>query len=312
MQLARLDVAARFQFYPVCYRAARASTTLKRRYQDADASSDFPLQAYAQVLALLKPGVRSTWKKPEKLDACLDYGPPVSPDANSHTMLETLRSSEYRAFIDRACADLSRFKGAYHRRVDWSAGRLLLQGLLTDTPPKGLQRQYSLRCGNIHGDANSRNFLFGKNCSGAPCTLQVIDCGCHATKAPLLFDPAQLESDLKINLMATEAASGYQEIDPRQLPGWIAMERRSLDRPFDFRISTNLPESVKRAYNVVRSIRERVQELSAKGSDGQPDPRPYFYFLLYWTLRKVRHAAVPPTKRLFAMASVFLLLERLD
>jgi hypothetical protein len=312
------DPAARPRFhpaYPVCYLAARDSKTLKAHYQAAPAGSTFPQAAYSQVVCLLRIRSSPSWRDPSMLDECEDFGP-ASPTNPRQTILKTLRSAKYRAFIDRACLDLDRLKTACGDKVSWADGIRLLNGLLTDVSPAGIAKQYSLCFGDIHGDANSRNLLFGNGAAGTPCgrlvcDLQVIDCGSHASDAPLLFDPPQLESDLKINLMATEEASGYEEIDAAQLPKWIEMEKLSIEKPFAFDIPEDQPESVKRAYGIVKLIRGRVQEISPKDEKGEPDPHPYFYFLLYWTLRKLSVPAVPPTKRLFAMASVFLLLEHL-
>ena len=300
------------EFYPVCYRSAKASKTLRMHYRGAAAGSTFARDAYSQVVDLLRIRNSPSLKPPAMLFECSDFGPAATPTADGRTILATLQSSEYRAFIEGACEELSRFAAAYKGTVDMPAGRLRLQNLLTGTLPTGMTQQYPQFCGNIHGDANSRNFLFTTNVAGAPSGLQVIDCGCHSTDAPLLFDPAQLESDLKVNLMASELKSGYEEIDVARLPEWVRMERLSLDGPFAFKIPAHLPDSVQRAYGIVKLIRERVQEISPLDAAVHPDPRPYFHFLLYWTLRKLRHTAVPPNKRLFVLASVFLLLERLQ
>jgi hypothetical protein len=299
-------------FYPVCYESTRASKTLKELYQDAPAVSLLPQDAYRAVIKLLRTNNPRLTKPPEMLFECRDYGPPARPADDRRTILDTLLRSEYRVFIERACQDLGRFEAALKREVNWSSGLHLLQGLLTGTLPSGMRQQYSLVHGHIHGDANSRNFLFTTDPTGAPSGVQVIDCGCHASGAPLLFDPAQLESDLKINLMTSETASSYEEIDVAQLPLWIRMERRAIKEPFTFKIPQRSPASVKRAYAAVQVIRGYVQRTPSKDAKGQPSPNPYFYFLLYWTLRKLRHPAVPPTKRLFAMASVFLLLKELN
>jgi hypothetical protein len=310
-QSAPLAAVTRKPLYPVCYESARASKTLKAHFQGA-ADTTFSPKAYAEVVDLLRVKNSPNPKPLAFLYQCPDYGPPA-PMGVRGTILDTLRSSEYQAFIKHALQDLTRWKGACNSTVDWVHGSELLNGLLKGALPGKINKQYSLVYGHSHGDANSRNFLFSEEPVYPPYDLQVIDCGCHHLDAPLLFDPAQLESDLKVNLMASEAASGYEEIDAAQLPQWIEMEKQSLDAPFTFTIPTaGVPESMERAYKIVQVIRGYVQRIPSKNAKGQPDPIPYFYFLLYWTLRKLRHPAVPPTKRLYAMASVFLLLERLQ
>jgi hypothetical protein len=303
-----LVAALHKRLYPVCYGSARVSKTLKARYQAAGAVSNFPQDAYKEIIHVLKITNPKTKSRRATLSKCPDYGPPV-PAGARNTILNMLQSDVYDAFIEHARQDLSRWEAACEGSARWwSDGLLLLKELLAGPLPGKIEQQYELVLGHIHGDANSRNFLFGTD----PSRLQVIDCGCHAADAPLLFDLAQIESDLKVNLMASEAVSGYEEIDVGQLPLWIEMEKLVTEHPFIFKIPASMPASVKRAYGIVKAIRLRLGEIPPRDVHGQADPTPYFYFLLYWTLRKLRHPAVPPTKRLFAMASVFLLLERLQ
>jgi hypothetical protein len=74
----------------------------------------------------------------------------------------------------------------------------------------------------VHCDANSRNFLFDGTTLEAPDGLQIVDCGGYKEFAPLVFDLAQLEADLKFVLMGSEKDSGYDEINPAVLKSkWV-------------------------------------------------------------------------------------------
>jgi len=306
----RLEKEGRLPLYPICYQGAKVTTTLKRFYAQCP-HEDKILRAYRQVLDVFKLKNDPVLADPDMLYLCLDYGPPPTkqrPPLNS--LLQTLRSAPYRFFLDAAIEELGRYWPACNTGLDWHECELHLRELLHDKLPLGLVSQSSLWRGHVHADANSRNFLFNSE-TPDPSGLQIIDCGCYSKDAPLLFDPAQMESDLKINLMATEERGTFGEIDVHQLPHWIEQEASSIAGPFDFEIPAGVGSSIRRAYRVVRLLRARVRELSPDFNN-KPDIRAYYLFLLYWTLRKLRHTSVPHAKRLFALASVFLLYEQLN
>ncbi|MGD0511607.1 MAG: hypothetical protein ABSA33_07275, partial [Candidatus Micrarchaeaceae archaeon] len=139
---------------------------------------------------------------------------------------------------------------------------------------------------------------------------QIVDCGGYKQNAPLVFDLAQLEADLKFVLMGTEEQSGYKEIDPTFLQEDLAVEeKRAIDASLAYRGSTSTDESLRRCYNIVGLIRERAQRISRGDEYG----RAYLYCLLYWTLRKTRlPGRIHSVKCIFAFYSAGLIIRKLE
>jgi hypothetical protein len=183
--------------------------------------------------------------------------------------------------------------------------------LLGDWEPPALRSACPVMLGHVHGDANSRNFLFDGN-NPAVRTLQIVDTGGYQPEALRVFDLAQLEADLKMHLMGTETAcGGYLDIDSTRLAHWKKEEKRSIREGLIYRApeASERPE-IARAYKIVERIRAQADTVSLeeRGERG----RAYFFCLLYWTLRKTRHAGVlPETKRLLAFYSAHLILQKL-
>jgi hypothetical protein len=162
--------------------------------------------------------------------------------------------------------------------------------------------------GRIHGDANGRNFLFDGS-KDVPSELQIIDWGGYLDcdgdvdrgglrRPPLVFDLAQLESDVKYALMGTEnSAPGYLDIDTGWLTELCAAEQQAAGDRLKFSPTGLHHPSAQTAYGVVFQIRQRA------GAPGDPEGRAYSLCLLYWALRKLRRKDLPHTKRLLALYS---------
>jgi hypothetical protein len=181
----------------------------------------------------------------------------------------------------------------------------LLNGLLDWGNPVWLSSEAWVFFGKAHGDANARNFLFDRT-HEEPAGLQIIDCGGFDDNTPLVFDLAQMESDLKINHMASEDSASYGEIDTELLADWWAQEQAAIERPFEFSLRAIRP-STQRAYEIVQMIRARAHELAP-----DDDYRAYFYCLLYWTLRKLRRQDIPHAKRILALRSACQVCHKLS
>ena len=305
--------------YPICFRGAKVTTTLKKLYRSVQ-NDDFLKDAYGQVVDALKySNAAATLSSPEMLRKCEDYGPGGPRDEAGKSILsivERIRTPEFRSFLLEAKTEFRSYWSPCEHLVPWLGCVQALDGLSGGTLPKSLNEQVSLSYGQIHGDLNSRNLLFNGSIivgsDSEPKDLQIIDCGGYARNAPLVVDLAQLECDLKINLMATEERIGFRDIDVHRLAEWIEQEKSSINEPISFAVSAAATQSVKRAYAVVRVVRNRVAEISPAGMSGKSDFRSYYLYLLYWTLRKLRHDSVPHAKRILAIASICMLYEYLD
>ncbi len=289
--------------YPVCFRAAAVTATLLELYKDPTKTRDFAPAAYALVIDALRRGQDESNRESVALMKLRDTAPGDHLLTEAQTILHSLRKGPLHSGIHSAIAELW-----HYARVDCPGfDRQLncLRALLDIDNPPWLRLPSWVWFGKTHGDANARNFLFDRT-KKRPTGLQIIDCGSFDDHSPLIFDLAQMESDLKIVLMATEDSSTYGDIDTVLLADWWKQERASIKDPFQFRI-VGTHSSTQRGYSVVQQIRGRACELALPTNDF----RPYFYCLLYWTLRKLRRVEIPHTKRVLALRSAGALCEKL-
>ncbi len=292
----------------ICFQAASVLTRLKDLYVLRDAR--FLLQAYRIIIDTLSRNQPSTVRH-VVLSTVPDIGP-VGEEGRATSLIGSLRSPSQRKAIFAALEALRPYAiSEFLDESTWQAVAGQIRAFLLDWEPAALHTPCPLSLGHMHGDANSRNFLFHGNDPHTARGLQIVDVGGYHADASRLFDLAQLEADLKFVLMATElSCGGYLDIDTRRLSYWRQEEERAVSEGFRYVCHGN-PEhtEIERAYKIVESIRERANSLSS----GDPNGLGYLFFLLYWTLRKTRHIGVlPETKRLLAFYSSYLLLLKIN
>jgi len=291
--------------FVICYRGADVTTTLKRLY--ADRNERFILRAYDQVITVLSKN------QPVKAAKSIlanepDFGPPIGTAAQT-SMLNSLRTGKLAASILSSVSDFERYGNALQLpcHCDWTRVVARIQSFLHDETPPVLNEFIQVCRGHIGGDANSRNFLFDGRASD-PDAVVIVDWGGYQSDGLRVFDLAQLESDLKFVLMATEQnCSGLKDLDTARLPLWIEEEHRSVLAGLEFTGSASSDVATKRAYDIVARIRGAARFLSLGDFSGYA----YFFCLLYWTLRKIRHERLPGAKRLLAMYSCAMLIHKL-
>lgn len=290
--------------FPICYKSASVTATLKGLY--CERSAEFIADAYESILDCLSSNQAPEQKRMTLLDLP-DCGPGVEAGPEVPTILETLRSGPFQVFIWTAVSDVSRYGERMIGREHWRALLHSLETTLLNKPPAWITEPCAVSYGRIHGDANARNFLFDSRSLHVN-RLQVVDCGSFRPNAPLVFDLAQLESDLKVILMCTdEHADGYYDADSG-IVGARLVEDSSVETGLSEMTKTDMGASFRLTYQIVSSIRRRARAIS----DSDPDGRAYSLCLLYWTLRKVRLSGLPHLKRLLALYSAAKICEHFE
>jgi hypothetical protein len=291
----------------ICFRSASVLTRLKDLYVTRDLR--FVLQAYRGVIeALDRNQPNSTG------NFILTKAPDVGPcgeDGPTSSLLDSIRSRAQREPIIAAIEALRSYGvSGFVGESMWQLIDARLRAFLFDWEPASLHSPCRVVLGHVHGDANSRNFLFHGTDQYTARGLQIVDTGGYHPEALRVFDLAQLEADLKFILMATETScGGYLDIDTGRLASWRQEEERAVRDGLRYVAPTPLSPELHRAYKIVECIREKALSLSPADPGGVA----YLFCLLYWTLRKARHAGVlPETKRLLALYSSYLLLQKLD
>lgn len=290
--------------YPVCFRSAAVTATLLELYKDQTKATDFAAAAYTLVTGALSRGQDERNRESVALMKLRDTAPGDHLLSDGQTMLSSLRKGPLHSGIHTAIAELSRYARVGYPGFERQL--ISLKTLLDVDNPAWLRSPSWVWFGKTHGDANARNFLFDRT-KKRPTGLQIIDCGSFDDHSPLVFDLAQMESDLKIVLMATEDSRTYGDIDTVLLADWWKQESASIKNPFHFRI-VGTHQSTQRAYRVVQQLRRRASELASPANDY----RAYFYCLLYWTVRKLRRAEIPHAKRILALRSAAAVCEKLS
>lgn len=291
-----------------CLESARKRTRLSRLYASPQIDDRFIFHAYDLILKAL------TAKQPIStatsiLSTCRDIGPGSAPDSE-RTLLGSLRAPRQRSEILNALESLRPYvESDRNTQWNWPSVEADLAKLLGIWEPPCLHRECPVQLGHVHGDANSRNFLFdGDNIRYAG-DLQIVDLGGYRANALRVFDLAQLEADLKILLMGTEpGCRTFLDINPDALADWKREEERSIDEGLTYVAPKQAPPEILRAYSVIQSIRQHARAASSGDDHG----RAYLFCLLYWTLRKVRLVGVAPEiKRILAAYSSHLIIRRL-
>jgi hypothetical protein len=292
--------------YVMCFEAAQVLTRLKDLYVIRD--DQFVDRAYEMVLEALankQPQTRGS----SVLSSMGDIGPAGDREPSA-ALLSSLRSELCADAILLAMEELEPYGPAFLGEDEWKLLDNHIRLFLKDKNFAALYEDCPVVNGHVHGDANSRNFLFNGLDEQTPKDLQIVDIGGYRYPALRAFDLAQLESDLKIVLMATETGlKDYLDMETSRLPGWKTEEERSLKAGLAYSGPAAGEPSLLRAYRIVARIRREAAALSPE----DPAGRAYFFSLLFWTLRKVRLTGVlPRTKRLLALYSSDLILRRLE
>ena len=281
--------------YPICYESAHITATLKDLYTFRPRR--FVRAAYRMILECLTPSQLSL-ERTVPLSDLPDCGPPIAL-CEADSILEALRSPGYQSFIRTAIARVSRYGQRMLSASKWRAMLHSLEQVLGPAPPQWITEPCKINYGPIYGDANARNFLFDRTAE-SPNELQIIDCGGFQQQGPLVFDLAQLESDVKFVLMRTdEQAEDYLDIDTGRLSEVTRIEAKSIEEAFAFSADKIVNPSLKTTYRVVDQIRDRACGVS----DNDPMGRAFYFCLLYWTLRKTRISNLPHVKCLLALYS---------
>jgi hypothetical protein len=299
------SIAFSGQRHAICYLQARSTKRLDEIYADFPDSAN---RAYRKVVEALQSGNENPILSSLELHRLPDIGPPfeTSPSAS---LLDAIRSDAGMAPIEANLARLGRFGRALFPS-QWSEVDSALLKFLSNQLPKSLQYACQCTLGHVHCDANSRNFLFDGTTLEAPDGLQIVDCGGYKEFAPLVFDLAQLEADLKFVLMGSEKDSGYDEINPAVLKSkWVVEEERAITNGLQYSGPAITSTPLSRCYGIVSLIRKRAFSISTNDEYG----RAYFYCLLYWTLRKTRQPGrIHSVKSMLAFYSAWLILKRLN
>ncbi len=288
--------------FPICYESAQITETLKDVYRSR--SGAFVQQAYETVLRTL-----SLHQKYVEHRICLSTLPDCRPFTFNRVqpLFAALRGREYRAFINGSISELSKYGERMTGKHKWRSLLLSLETFLGSDPPPWVSEPCQVTFGKIHGDANSRNFLFESNAVSAE-EVQIVDCGAYQDSAPIVFDLAQLESDVKFVLMASdESANGYLDIDTARLARVRAVEAQAVHDGFDFSSPARGDLALRKAYAAVVRIRKRAASVSS----GDPDSRAYRFYLLYWSLKKAARTNLSHVKRLLALYSACAICEHM-
>jgi hypothetical protein len=304
-EVSQHETAFSGQRHVICYRRAKSTKRLDEIYANVPDSARL---AYEKVLSALQTGNEDPVCESIPLHRLADIGPPFASTPAS-SLLDSLSCDPGVAPIRANLERMKRYGMALFKE-EWTKVDSTLREFLRVQVPDALREGCPCMMGHVHGDANARNFLFDGTRTSLPDGLQIVDCGGYKQNAPLVFDLAQLEADLKFVLMGTEEQSGYKEIDPTFLQEDLAVEeKRAIDASLAYRGSTSTDESLRRCYNIVGLIRERAQRISRGDEYG----RAYLYCLLYWTLRKTRlPGRIHSVKCIFAFYSAGLIIRKLE
>lgn len=160
----------------------------------------------------------------------------------------------------------------------------------------------------VHGDLNSSNILTWFK-EGQPF---LIDFACYQQQGHTLQDFARLEAEVKFALMDTESDSPVPALDrdPSRLRMWMEAESQLASENWEgqVRLSGRNRTPVRRAVDLVRTVRLQAREVQAGAFDRAGIPTPdflaeYAAALLYHTLRAVGYDSLSTLKRLLAVRS---------
>ncbi len=294
--------------YPICYESASnyasPRETLKTLYRTKGDS--FVWEAYREVLNILGRGNHGSAPV---------HTTPIADSGKRNFFRDDGRTSVVLHALD----DLRRYglhlssNATWEKdpRTPWPDREARIRALLLDAYPAWLKRNCPVARGHIHGDPNSRNCLVSP---GDPSNVRIIDCGDYREDGLLVFDLAQLECDIKLVLMGTEADHpGFGDIDSSQIPEWCRVESHALGEGLDFdpdsadRLGTG-NKSILRAYRLIGMVRKKAKQVSVEDTKGIH----YFACTLYWNLKWLRLPAVRRAKKVLALYSASEILRRFD
>jgi len=136
----------------------------------------------------------------------------------------------------------------------------------------------------------------------------IIDNGTYAPEGYLVFDIAQLETDIKLLLMGTETPLG--DLDPDSFHHWMSLERSTCAEYLieqSLVVDKSQPPCISRAYRLILRLRSFASPLLKD----DPDCVQYFGCLLHWNLRWLRQPSIRRVKKLLAIFSASEINRRL-
>lgn len=219
---------------------------------------------------------------------------------------------------------------------DWNTHRSQILKLVSDESiPATLgnlcRKSLSFTLSPVHGDLNANNVLLWLNYDKYPF---LIDLPFFHRYGHILQDFARLETEIKFNLMDRQEESPIDKLAAfdntiSQVPLWIEMEDLLMSElivnesasgdtagsvDWDWK-SRGFRDNVTLCYKLIRIIREKGREVQQKALDGCPSAEPfaveYLPALLYHTVRSVGYPSLSVFKRLLAVHSSGLILDRL-
>lgn len=169
-----------------------------------------------------------------------------------------------------------------------------------------------------HGDLNSNNILFFLD---LPDPIFFIDFPQYQAQGHALQDFARLEIEVKYALMdrqmdtPAKKLAGF-DLTPTQFAMWLKLENH-LQGDNWWKIKklrqNGFPKNVRLSLQLVQNIREAAKQVQQqKLGDSIPSSfdDEYLFPLLYHTLQSITYASLSPYKRLLAVHSSAMLLER--
>lgn len=181
----------------------------------------------------------------------------------------------------------------------------------------------------VHGDLNANNVLLWLKYDKYPF---VIDLPFYQKDGHALQDFARMEVEIKYALLDRQEESPKEDLaaydySATQVPLWLEMENRLLEahalgaaglggtapQEFDW-TAEGFKDNVMLCYKLIMLTRAKAFMAQQKPLDGWPEPGPfageYLPALLYHTIRAVSYPSLSIFKRLLAVHSSGLILER--
>jgi hypothetical protein len=198
----------------------------------------------------------------------------------------------------------------------WDTQEKTIRDIIIDERPQWLNGDTPARTGHIHGDLNTRNSLCALT---DPSSIRFIDLGDYRPDGILVHDLSMLEASIKWGAMGSEREPRYRfgDIDTQLLRDARKAEDFAIDKGLAFSRDDvfgilqperrNLDNALTRAYALVGMVRAKAKKLC--GSD-DPYGKHYFAALLCWNLRWLKAPHVRRVKKVLALYSSALILEK--
>jgi hypothetical protein len=225
-----------------------------------------------------------------------------------------------QSFLDSPEAEMgARFYSEWENRVN-KIMRLVSQDDLTKNQLGQLSKPLPMILSHVHGDLNASNILLWLKYKHP----FLIDFPFYQDAGHALQDFARLEVEIKFALLDRQKDSPKEHLKAfehtySQMPIWQEMEDRLLDQ-WDQKASgwsaEGYKENVQLCYALVQLVRHKAQEVQQNTQCPGPPAgdflSEYRPALLYHTLRAIGYPSLSVFKRLLAVYSASLILEKLN